>query len=304
MGQFVGADPDQLDALGQQMGAAADRLESIRQQIGFWLDSSPWDGTDADEFRGDWHHRLQNLLHTAATVARDGASSVHRNAQQQRVASDTDGSSKAGEGGLLGTLDGVSKIVGYSLTGAAVPYLFRELKIDHGLAKVLEDLRESGPELRKLADFKGFLTASKEGVVRDLGKFASGFRDADTALVKPFGDMLPAVSIAADVGAATLVFRPGHDAKTSEKVQAGGDLILDVAATATTVVPPVSLAVDVVHVGFDMSMYYVENRNAINHAVETAATHVGRAVTDLDLGAAGAVNSLVSGGVHALHDLF
>jgi len=93
MAQMIGADPEQLDALGCQMTTSADRLDSIRSEIGSLLNHSHWEGADADDFRGTWHHRLSGLLNAAALATRDVATTLRINADQQRDASKVGGCS-------------------------------------------------------------------------------------------------------------------------------------------------------------------------------------------------------------------
>lgn len=316
MGQFVGADPDQLDVLGQHMGAAAERLESIRQQIGFWLDSSPWDGSDAEEFRSDWHHRLRNLLHAAATVARDGAASVARNAQQQRIASDMAGSGHAigsGGGGWAGLFGGAVTAIGGGLGTLFDRYgeadFLTELAGYHW--KYLAALRAAGSDVADMG-LRDLLATGRDGVVNALGEYVQGIDGVGSAakgldagaMLSGLGKVLPVASMAFDVGTAAAVFWPGSGASTAEKVTAGGDVAFDAAAIVTAEVPPVSLAIDGAHIGFDI---YMDHRQEINDAVRTAvvepAMDLVKLDVKLDVGAAQAVGSVVSGGVHALRGL-
>jgi hypothetical protein len=317
MGQFVGADPDQLDVLGQHMGTAAERLESIRQQIGFWLDSSPWDGSDAEDFRSDWHHRLQNLLHAAATVARDGAVSVARNAQQQRVASDMDGSGQAigsGGGGWANLFGGAVAATGWGLEFGHQARSLVDLVSDYGgkdQEAFFTALRAGRSDIAAMS-LKDGLTTAEGGVVKRLGEFVDGAKETGAAAgdldavgaVSGLADMVPVALTVYDLGKATMAFRPGGDASTAEKIRAGGDLAFDVLSMTTATIPPVSLAIDGTRIGFD---FYMEHRQVINSAVHTAVVAPAMDLVKLDVklevGAAQAVGSVVSGGVHALRNL-
>jgi uncharacterized protein YukE len=102
MSQMIGADPEQLDTLGTRLASSADRLDTIRGEIGALLSHSHWEGADADDFRGMWHHRLSGQLQAAAHASRDCAATLRTNATQQRDASSTDGGSEGG--GIWATL--------------------------------------------------------------------------------------------------------------------------------------------------------------------------------------------------------
>lgn len=312
MGQFVGADPEQLDALGAQMGSAADRLESIRQQIGFWLDSSPWHGSDADEFRSDWQHRLQHMLHTAATIALDGAAGVRRNAQQQREASDLGGGATGGAGGGIawaGLFGGVLGAVGGGLAtlldvGGKIEFL-SEVGRYQTLPAYLKALRAGGSEF---AGLKQLFTTAKGGVVGAFGDYVQGLQETGRAaknldiagLVPALGKkVLPVASLAFDTGTAAAAFMPGSNASTAAKVHAGGDVVFDALSIATTEAPPVSLAIDGAKLVFDLGM---ENPKLFMSAARTVAS-VAVDTAGIEIGATEAVGTAVSGGVQALRSL-
>jgi hypothetical protein len=80
--------------------------------------------------------------------------------------------------------------------------------------------------------------------------------------------------------------------------------VFDAASIVTSEVLPLSLAIDGAHLGFD---FYMENRQAVNDVVHTAVVAPAMDLVKLDVklevGAAQAVGSVVSGGVHALRNL-
>ena len=92
MAHMIGADPAQLDVFGGGMHSAADQLDRIRTTISALLASSHWDGRDADMFRHDWHSTLAARLTGVAGFTRQAATTVRTEAEQQRHASQADGS--------------------------------------------------------------------------------------------------------------------------------------------------------------------------------------------------------------------
>src|SRR5438552_12760226 len=96
MGRMYGADADELDRLGRHMQAAADRLDAIRGEVSAAFNRIHWEGGDADYFRGQWHYRLSGLLHATVSATREASAALARNAEQQRVASGTDGGGSSG----------------------------------------------------------------------------------------------------------------------------------------------------------------------------------------------------------------
>jgi hypothetical protein len=99
LAHLVGADPEQLDALGHRMIVSADRLEAIRGEIGALLNHGRWEGTDAERFRGRWYGQLAVMLNSASVATRDAAVTLRANADQQRAASGAEGRFAAAPGG-------------------------------------------------------------------------------------------------------------------------------------------------------------------------------------------------------------
>lgn len=96
---FVGADPDQLDALGLSLEDSSGRFAELRSTLGMGLYGGGWSGPDADSARSDWE-----LLHGPALAAAADALVVigalaRSNATAQRLASAGDLDYQAGGGG-------------------------------------------------------------------------------------------------------------------------------------------------------------------------------------------------------------
>lgn len=86
---LVGAAPEELEQLACTMGRGAEHLRSsVSQTIGSQLQSSPWEGGDADQFRHDWASRLNPLLLHAVEALQAADTALRKEAREQRVASD------------------------------------------------------------------------------------------------------------------------------------------------------------------------------------------------------------------------
>jgi hypothetical protein len=110
---LIGADPDQLDALGNQLDSWALTLDQIRGRVGGVLEQLLWQGADAHEFFEQWADRFAGMVGSAASGLREEAQCLHAEAAQQRAASD------GGTGsGLLdfvgGTIAGGLAVLGLS----------------------------------------------------------------------------------------------------------------------------------------------------------------------------------------------
>jgi hypothetical protein len=96
VGQFSGADPDELERIGGQFGQLAAQLDGTVGQVTHLIDGAYWLGASGDHFRGDWHSSLAARLHAAAAGLRGAAETLTRNAGEQRIASGSSGTSTPG----------------------------------------------------------------------------------------------------------------------------------------------------------------------------------------------------------------
>lgn len=87
MAGFIGADIEQLRALGNELTRQAEELESVISRLTSRITSVDWRGPDAQRFTSDWHDRLAGMLRSAATLFRDAAAKVMEDARQQESAS-------------------------------------------------------------------------------------------------------------------------------------------------------------------------------------------------------------------------
>lgn len=97
---MIGADADELDRFGGSLENAGNKLESVESQLAAVLRSVRWTGADAERFQADWPQLSARLRATAAALATAGAA-IHRNAVEQRQASET-GAVTGGVGALVG----------------------------------------------------------------------------------------------------------------------------------------------------------------------------------------------------------
>ncbi|MFJ4172264.1 hypothetical protein ACIPY3_22360 [Paenarthrobacter sp. NPDC089714] len=93
MAGFYGADIAQLRSLAGVMGKAADAITSQSAQLSNAINSAnAWQGRDATVFKNDWNSQHRQSLVKAASMLRDNASLLKKNANQQEFASHNDGS--------------------------------------------------------------------------------------------------------------------------------------------------------------------------------------------------------------------
>lgn len=90
----VGANVDDLRRLAATFRQKADVLEGdVIPAVTYALSSSPWQGRDADGFRGAWGSALAPRVHASAASLRAQADRLERNANQQDQASAVSGGS-------------------------------------------------------------------------------------------------------------------------------------------------------------------------------------------------------------------
>lgn len=90
---MTGADAGQLRLLAGRFEQTADALEQTQAALRSHLHASPWNGSDADRFRGDWDTSHRSALAGAALCLRDAAGTLRRNADEQTAASAADSAS-------------------------------------------------------------------------------------------------------------------------------------------------------------------------------------------------------------------
>jgi hypothetical protein len=96
---MVGADPDQLEALGRTFTREAEKLRAADRAIAALVRSASWRGPKADAFKGQWGSGPGAAIGRAAGALDRMAGVVREQAQQQR------GASAPGEGGGSGAGD-------------------------------------------------------------------------------------------------------------------------------------------------------------------------------------------------------
>jgi hypothetical protein len=293
MGQMVGADPEQLDALGNQMSTCADRLDTIRGEISSLLNHSHWEGADADDFRGAWYHRHSGLLNSAAHATRDGAATLHTNATQQREASATDGS------GGLGRFAGAPGR-GFSLLdtveGFAGTYHLADLPFN-----VLGGLGLASASVSYLAKDKNLpgwlktLTVTDAKNLKGLGHIAPFLDTAGKALG----------GLGVGVSAVDFVYNLAKDPGSPETFKAGVDVAFGVATLAASACPPLALGIFAAQLGAD---YVLEHHPEVATAIESGVVNTAKAMAHAEVQVAeGAMNvgkAVISGGVNAVKGIF
>jgi uncharacterized protein YukE len=87
MVNYTGMDIPAVRTLASHLSAKADEIESIVNSLSSQLDGVQWVGTDATNFRNDWHGTHRTQLHAVATALRDASTRANTNATQQEQAS-------------------------------------------------------------------------------------------------------------------------------------------------------------------------------------------------------------------------
>lgn len=100
MSTVYGADVAQLRELARSFDSCADRLEGGRSSLTGAIDASPWQGPDAQRFRGDWTGTHSRRMSGAVDALRTGARELRRNADEQERASAVDSGEVASTPGI------------------------------------------------------------------------------------------------------------------------------------------------------------------------------------------------------------
>jgi hypothetical protein len=270
---MVGADTEQLSALGAAMDRQADRLDQVRSELGAGLAFSTWDGVDAEDFRYQWDNQLSGLLLGISDTLRSQAGVLRQNAEQQRVASESTVGSLHGGGFQV---DGGSGQPGLSsgllspghlsilLGGLFIASDVAEMLGKHGIGKELTALRVVGPVVTK---------------------------------------GLAGVSLLWD--AATFVNEVATNPGSDDAWNSGANLAFSVAATgAGLMCPPVGIAIAVAGLGYNIA---TEINPSLTRDIVDDIGNAGRDVmnavdTGMDLLGDGveAVGGIVSNGIKGL----
>ena len=83
----LGADVEQLDRLGAKFREKATEISQMQSQISAQLTSTWWMGGDADRFRAQWDGDLKGQLVKLKTLLETTATTVARQAADQRTVS-------------------------------------------------------------------------------------------------------------------------------------------------------------------------------------------------------------------------
>lgn len=270
---LIGADPDQLDALGVRMNAAARRLGEIRSELESVLRRFEWEGGDASEFRDEWSGRLSPLIDVSCSALGSAAKSLAANANQQRETSGDSGAS------------GAEPLSALLLSGAGA--LARSDALD---------------VVGKYVGIEGHLVGvAALGVVKNVLK---SHVTGDLGMLEKVGTTLEAVHLGID--GVTFIGDLASSPHSSDTYNAGVNTAVD--ATALVVggfCPPAGIAI-----GLAGSVYadYVEtrfpdlNKNIVD-GIGAAGTAVGKTFAEAaqtDLKAVDAAGSVLSSGVHGV----
>lgn len=273
---LIGADPDQLDALGVQMNAAARRLGEIRGELESVLRRFEWEGGDASEFHDEWSGRLSPLIDAAGSAVATAAKSLAANASQQREAS--------GDAGGSG-VSGIQSLSTLLLSGAAAVAQSDVL----GVTGKYVGIEGALVGVAALDQVRKVLKSHVAGDLKILGKVSDGLGVASLGIDE--------VTFIGDFAA-----NPHSSDTYNDEVNMAFD---SASLVAGALCPPVGIAVGIA--GFVYSNY-VDKRfpnwsKDIVDGVGAAGSVVGRTFADAaetDLKAVDATRSVISSGVHGI----
>ena len=83
----LGADVEQLDTLARRFDEEAQKIENTVSVIASQVNSTWWQGTDADRFRNDWQTTYTTGLKNVIQGLQEAANRCRTQAQQQRQTS-------------------------------------------------------------------------------------------------------------------------------------------------------------------------------------------------------------------------
>ena len=239
---FIGADPDQLDALASQMDSSAQTLDAIRGRVGSVLEQLLWQGADAHSFFEEWATRFSGLVGASSVALQDASRVLHVEAVQQREAS--------GEGAGSSILEpiGIGSTIGGLLTTGVSELSKHAVVVKNGLEDLglaAKDLDVAVPGFDLVAVGLNFATldrqwnanpvsddTKKAEVDTALSLGALGYDSAVAAMVLVTGAEAAPVLVAA--GAAIGLLELGND--VTEHFDPGFDnSVVDVANASSRV---------------------------------------------------------------------
>lgn len=95
-GAMQGADVEELLTLGRLLEGKGRQLDAIRRTLRARLYASTWEGRDFEAFRAQWENSLAPMLSATAAELQQSSTRVLAEANQQRTASNADGSTAGG----------------------------------------------------------------------------------------------------------------------------------------------------------------------------------------------------------------
>ena len=87
MAEYIGMNPDEVEALSAQLETQAGDLETVLHTLTSKLASTTWVGIDRTRFEEAWQGTISVNLTNAATQLRDASLAARGDAESQRAAS-------------------------------------------------------------------------------------------------------------------------------------------------------------------------------------------------------------------------
>lgn len=301
---MVGANPEELDALGHQMSVAAERLEAIRGELTSSLSVTSWRGPDAEMFQGEWSSHLSGNLLTATQGIASASRKLHFEASQQRQASDVRGIGTSIPDSVGSILGGANTMLGLAQLPFAVRSLYRFATLPGDVAssivsKVLSGSSELSSTFERNAEIASdvYRTAAVSDVAEGgMAAFHFGGRLATGIGV---------LGIASD---AWTVFHPdfsgvaGNVERGAALVNAGGLVVTLLGFDGSVSWIPVAGEVAVVGTGVYLAgAWLYKNVPAFKNAVNDVGSGVASAAEDVVRAGQAEVDesaAVLSGGIH------
>lgn len=189
MGEFWGADTEQLQDLYRSFERGSDSLEDEFRRLGnsmFSFNRPAWEGPDAEAFYAEWE-RISNEAHKLYHTIEEMGRQLREEAQEQDDASEPEDS-------FLDTLRSIAEqlYTGFNILKDTAEQLWKGVKegridwqaLKNGVADIEDWLKHSdlGKDFKKLLDSKGFKRIGRLVPVLDIYLAYESFKEADDPL--------------------------------------------------------------------------------------------------------------------------
>ena len=168
VGQFIGANTEELRALAREFGTSSTVLDTIETELNGVVARAAWKGPDASNFEMDYHRFHRARLRAAAEALRTVSGELSAQASEQDLASDV-------SGGVSGAAAGSPAVVADAQTPADQLEDFANGDADpEKVAEWWADLVKNDPDAaRQLVEKHPELFGNLEGIPYDVRSTAN-----------------------------------------------------------------------------------------------------------------------------------